>query len=194
MELLLIVGLLALNGLISWWNCKTCGSIWIEAKKVGGFMRVLAWCGAIQSAIGFSSVLIFGMAFGAYAFGYLPKQYASAAFSLWYLLIIIPALGSGLIITIHSLITAWRERSIANMGVAAWNTFAQGMNMYRALDGIPSAWGQVSNLFGDKDSDDDNKAALVILIVVVAIAGGVLITISLIRHYAAQNLPAPVRA
>lgn len=194
MELLLIVGLLALNGVISWWNCKVSGGIWIEARKVGGFMRVLAWCGAIQAAIGFSSVLIFGMGFGAYAFGYLPKEYASAAFSLWYLLIIFPALGTGLIITVHSLITAWRERSMANMGIAAWNTFAQGMNMYQALNSIPSAWGEVSALFGGKDSRDDNKAALVILIVVVAIAGGILITSTLIRHYAAQNLPKPVLA
>lgn len=189
MELLFIVGLLALNGFISWWNCKVVGGIWIESKKMGGFMRVLAWCGAVQAAVGFSSVLIFGLAFGAYAFGYLPKEYASAAISLWYLLIIIPAIGTGLVITVHSLITAWRERNIANMGVAAWNTFASGMNIYNALDGIPNAWEAVSSVLGgdSKGKKDDSKAALLILLVVVAIAGGILITMSLIRHYAAQT-------
>ena len=186
MELLFIVGLLALNAVISWWNCKAVGGIWVEARQMGGFMRVLAWCGAVQAAVGFSSVLIFGMAFAAYAFGYLPKEYASAAISLWYLLIIVPAIGTGLIITVHSLITAWRERNIANMGVAAWNTFASGMNVYNAFSGIPDAWEAVGAVLGGKGKKDDNKSALLILIVVVAIAGGILITMSLIRYYAAQ--------
>lgn len=187
MELLFIVGLLALNGFISWWNCKVVGGIWVEARKLGGFMRVLAWCGAVQSAVGFSSVLIFGLAFAALAFGYLPKEYANAAISLWYLLIIVPAIGTGLIITVHSLITAWRERNIANMGVAAWNTFASGLNIYNAFEGIPNAWEAVSEVLGGKGKKDDSKAALLILIVVVAIAGGILITMGLIRHYAAQT-------
>lgn len=197
MELLFIVGLLALNAFISWWNCKVVGGIWIESKKAGGFMRVLAWCGAVQATVGFSSVLIFGLAFGAYAFGYLPKEYANAAISLWYLLIIIPAIGTGLVITVHSLITAWRERNIANMGVAAWNTFASGMNIYNAASGIPNAWEAVSSVLGgdSKDDKDGSKAALLILIVVVAIAGGILITMSLIRHYAAQaKIPTAVAA
>ncbi|QYW06413.1 hypothetical protein uan_001 [Pseudomonas phage UAntarctica] len=196
MELLFIVGLLALNGIISWWNCKVVGGIWIESKKMGGFMHVLAWCGAVQAAVGFSSVLIFGLAFGAYSFGFLPKEYASAAISLWYLLIIIPAIGTGLVITVHSLITAWRERNIANMGIAAWNTFASGMNIYNALDGIPNAWEAVSSVLGgdSKDKDNDSKAALLILLVVVAIAGGIFITMGLIRHYAAQTKLQPVAA
>lgn len=189
MELLFIVGLLALGAGISWWNCKVVGGIWAEARKAGGFMYVLAWCGAIQSALGFSQVLIFGLAFGAHAFGYLPKEYASAAISLWYLLIIIPAIGTGLIITVQSLVTAWRERNIANMGVAAWNTFASGMNIYNAMEGIPNAWEAVSSVLGSdsKDDKDGSKAALLILLVVVAISGSVLITMSLIRHYAAQT-------
>lgn len=53
---LLIAGLLALNFFISWFNCYSVGGMWAESKAVGGFARVLAWCGAIQSAIGFSSV------------------------------------------------------------------------------------------------------------------------------------------
>lgn len=194
MELLLIVGLVALNCGISWWNCKVVGGIWVEARKMGGFMRVLAWCGAVQAAVGFSSALIILLAFGALAFGYLPPEYANGAISLWYLLIIVPAIGTGLIITVHSLITAWRERNIANMGVAAWNTFASGLNLYNASSGIPDAWEAVSDLFSSKDKDD-SKAALLILIVVAAIAGGVLITMGLIKHYAAQaKVPTAVAA
>lgn len=188
MASLIAIGIILLNLLISWWNCKSCGAVWHEAKKVGGFMRVLVWCGAIQAAIGFSSVIVLFLAFGAFATGHLPPKYAEAAISLWYLLIIIPAIGTGLIITVQSLVTAWRERSVANMGVAAWNTFASGMNIYNAASDIPNAFDKVGDLFkGDKD---DQKVALVLLIVIVALAGGAFITAMLIRHYA--KLPQPV--
>lgn len=198
MEMLFVLGLLALNGFISWWNCKSAGSVWIEAKKLGGFMRVLVWCAAIQSAVGFSSILIVMLAFGAYAGGYLDQAHFQGAMSLWYLLVIFPALGSGLIITIHSLLQAWRTRRIADIGVAAWNTFAQGYNMYSAMKDVPQAWSVVGSLFGGDSksrSDKDNKGnALLILIVVVAIAGGIIITAGLIGHYAKQSLPEPVAA
>lgn len=186
MELLLVFGIVILNCGISWWNSKVAGSIWVEAKRAGGFMRVLVWCAAVQSAVGFSSALIIIMAFGALAFGYLPPEHAQAALSLWYLLIIIPAIGTGLIITVHSLLTAWRERNMANMGVAAWNTFASGMNIYNAVSDIPDAWEAVGKVFGGDKKGDTKASALLILIVVVAIAGGILITMSLIKHYAAQ--------
>lgn len=196
MEILFVFGLLVLSGLISWWNCKSAGSVWIESKKVGGFMRVLVWCAVIQSVVGFSQILIVVLGLGAYAAGYLDQRHFAAAMSLWYLLIIVPALGSGLIITIHSWVQAWRERNIANMGVAAWNTFAQGLNMYNAVKDIPNAWEAVSDVFGGSSSDskESKGAVLVLLIVVLAIAGGVMITFGLVRHYAQQNLPQPVAA
>lgn len=196
MEMLFVMGLLALNGFISWWNCKVAGSVWIESKKLGGYMRVLVWCGAIQAAIGFSSILIMLLAFGAYSGGYLDKQHFNGAMSLWYLLVIIPALGSGLIITIHSLREAWRTRQIGDIGVAAWNSFAQGYNMFNAASDVPRAFGDLGELFKGGDSDDAKAkmTALMLLIVVLAIVGGCMITAGLIGHYAKQSLPQPVAA
>lgn len=184
-ELLLFVGLMALNLLISWWNCRVVGSIWHETKATGGFMRVLAWCGAVQSTVGFSAVLLVVMIAGAFAFGYLPMEYAKAAASLWYLMVVVPAIGTGLIITVHSLIEAWRERSMASMGTAAWNTIATGHNLYSAASSVPSAWKDVSDALFDGDGDS-RKVVLVLLIVAVAIAGGALITAMLIRHYSSE--------
>lgn len=181
----LMLGLLLLNLVISWWNCRVVGSIWNETKLVGGFMRVLAWCGAIQAVVGFSSVIMLVLVFAAYATGHLPLQYAEAAASLWYLLVIFPALGTGLIITVHSLITAWRERSMANIGTAAWNTFASAHNLYNAASGVPDAFGKVTDTLFGGDADD-RKVALVIMIVALAIGGGAFITFALIRHYAAK--------
>ncbi len=191
MEMLFVMGLLALNGFISWLNCRSAGLMWAEAKKLGGFMRVLVWCAAVQSAVGFSSILIVLLAFGAYIGGYLDQQHFQGAMSLWYLLVIFPALGSGLIITIHSLREAWRSRRIGDIGVAAWNTFAQGYNMYNALDGVPKALENLGDLFKGSNSDDakSRMVALMIVIAVLAVVGGVIITAVLINHYAKQARP-----
>lgn len=175
---------MALNLLISWWNCRVVGSIWHEAKATGGFMRVLAWCGAVQSTVGFSGALIVVAVVLSMVLGYLPKEYAQAAASLWYLLVIIPAIGTGLIITVHSLIAAWRERSMASMGTAAWNTVATGHNLYSAASSVPSAWDDVGKLF--KGDGDSGKVMLVLALVAFSIAGGALITAALIRKYSAQ--------
>ena len=116
-----LILILALNFGVSWLNARTCGRAWVESKAAGGLVRVLVWCGAIQSAIGFSSVFVFPLLFVANAVA--PDAFSAddlnAAESLWYLTIIIPALGTGLLITIESWIAVYRERSLGNIGVAA---------------------------------------------------------------------------
>lgn len=179
---------------ISWLNCWSCGHMWKESKIIGGWMRVLVWCGAIQAAIGFSSALMILLVAVAYGTGHLPPEYVKHAFSLWYLLVIFPALGTGLLITIHSLAEAWRERSAINIGIATWNTMATAKNIYDAANGgISSAWGDVGKLFSSSDSDDASGALvmLVLLIVAASLAGGILLTWVLIRHYAAKHVVQP---
>lgn len=117
-----------------------------------------------------------------------------AAGSLWYLLVIIPVLGSGLIVTIQSWILAFRERTLRKMSVATWNSYAQIYNTAGAIDGIGDAFGAVVDLFTPRDSDDSSDALvrLVIGIVTLALAGGVVLTAVLIKHYAGR-LAAPAR-
>src|SRR4051812_14696435 len=138
--MVMILLLLALNFGVSWFNCWSVGRVWNESKTLGGWLRLLCWCGAIQSAIGFSSVIGFALGAVLHGLGYLPDKIAHGAISLWYLLIIVPALGTGLLITIESWIAAFRERSLMNMGVAAYNTFAMAHNVYGAIDGIGQAF------------------------------------------------------
>ena len=181
----MLILLLALNFGVSWLNCWSVGGIWAESKALGGFPRLLAWCGAIQAAIGFSSVI--GAVLGAVAFhfGFLPPKAMAHAVSLWYLLIIVPAIGSGLIITIHSWIVAFRERSILNMGTAAYNTLAQAHNMFGALRDMGGVWDDVAELFSG-DEDGAPIAALVILLVAASVLGGVFLAAYLIRRYAGR--------
>jgi len=179
--------LLLINLGIAWWNCYAVGSTWPETKAAGGFTRVLAWCGAIQSAVGFS------MAIGAVelcilkATGHLPPRIMNGALSLWYLLIIVPVIGSGLAITIQSWITFWRERTIGNFGVTAWNTYAQLSNMYQAIDGVGAAFKGVGDLFSSSDEDDDSSWQIAVALVAIALLGGVLLTRALIFHYAGRR-------
>lgn len=192
MDGLLLVLLLVLNTGISFWNARVAGLAWVEAKHLGGFIRLVVWCAAIQSAIGFSMVILAAMVFGAIAIGYLPPELGKSAFSLWYLLAIVPALGSGLIITIHSWIVAYRERSLSSMGVASWNTFAMAYDTYHAFDGVGKALSEVGKLFDTKDSSDNNGKAVmvVILLVIIAVLGGMLLTATIIKRYAG-TLPLP---
>jgi hypothetical protein len=197
MELLILLGICVLNFAISWWNAYVCGRAWVESRALGGFIRLVVWCAAMQSAIGFSMVLVVILGFAAGALGYLDAAAMKALFSLWYLGIIVPALGSGLIITIHSWIVAFRERSLLNMGTAAYNTFAQAYNTYQAVSGIGEALGSVTDFFSDAlESDNDAKTKMaigVILLVLIAVLGGILITATLIQRYAATD-PLPARA
>lgn len=186
--MLWIVLILALNLVISWWNARVCGQAWAEANALGGFGKVLIWSGAIQSAIGFSMIYIFLMAGLGAVTGFLPAAIIKGMMSLWYLAIIVPALGTGLIITVHSWIAAYRERDFASIGTAAYNTIAQAHNMYGAIDGIGKALSGVGDLF---DSDDP-KAGIAIVLVIVALGGGILTTWALIRKYAG-TLPLPQR-
>ena len=191
-EIVLILLLLAINFGVSWFNCYAVGGMWAESKAIGGWTRLLAWCGAIQAAIGFSSVIGFAVGFALHATGHLPPNVAKGAASLWYLLVIIPAIGTGLIITIESWIIAFRERSLLNMGTAAYNTFAQIHNMYGAIEGIGEAFKGIGDLF-DSDNKDAAPVLLAITLVVIALGGGIILTALLIRKYAGR-LPLPENA
>lgn len=195
--------ILALNFGVSWLNARSCGRAWVEAKAAGGLIRVLVWCGAVQSAIGFSSVFLFPLLFLANAIA--PDAFTAddlnAAVSLWYATIILPALGTGLLITIESWIAAYRERSLANIGVAAYNTLVQAHNTMGAINSFGPALQAVGKAFASvakSRGDAKGKAALLgimiaVAVVAVALSAGVGLTAALIHRYAA-TVPLPAAA
>jgi hypothetical protein len=202
----LLALILCLNAGISYWNAYVCGKSWEESKAVGGPIRFLVWCGAIQSAIGFSSVLILPLIFLAHVVvpDYFTDVYFNGAINLWYLTIIFPALGTGFAIMIESWVAAYRDRSLLSIGGAAWNTFAQVHNTMGAVENIGSAFGSVKGAFASvfefpSDSDDAKaKAAIIglatmVAIVVIALMGGAFITAAIIHRYAG-TVPLPNRA
>jgi hypothetical protein len=202
----MMILIVALNLGISWLNASVCGRSWEESKACGGIVRLVVWCTAIQSAIGFSSVLVLGLIYLAHenAPSYFTDLYFKGALSLWYLTIIFPVIGAGLSITVESWVAAYRDASLLKLSYAAWNTFAQAHNMAGAVEGMGGAFssvcdpfGSAFNLSGDSKSDGDATIAIVglmIMLVVVtfALAGGCLITAAIIRYYAG-SVPLPER-
>jgi hypothetical protein len=182
MEVLLIAGLLVLNFVICWWDAKVAGMVWRETQVEGGWIRLVAWSAAIQSACGFTLVfatLFVLMACGLHLIG--PKVLA-ATLDVIYLLVILPLLGTGLVITIQSYLNAYNERSVVSTGVAAWNTYAMVGDIGDAVEGIGQAY---SDFVSAMDSDDRDGITLAtgLTIVVLALGGGITLTYAIARSH-----------
>ena len=180
--------ILLLNLGISFFNARSVGKVWAESKAVGGWIRLLAWCGAIQAAVGFTFVYAYVVGFIAVTSGYLSASTMNIFSSLMYVMLIVPAIGTGIIITIQSWINFVREKSLMNLGVAGWNTFAEAYNMYNAVQSFGGALDTVQNGLGglfDSDGDSDSSTARVILLAAIALLAGVLTTSVIIRRYEA---------
>lgn len=200
MELLLVAFIFVLNFAISIWNAYAVGKSWAEAKAHhqgghGVWPRVMCWAGAVMSASGFTWCYLTVLSLSAYYFQLLTMHEVGIALQLGYILIIPGILASGLMITIDSWSTAYRQGGVLNYGVAAYNTYAQVHNTLSAIDTFGKAFGNVTDFFGDRkssssSSDDDAKGAaalVVILLVVLAIAGGIITTTVIIRKTAAST-------
>jgi hypothetical protein len=177
----LAIILLFVNLGISWFNAWSVGRTWADTKAMGGWARLLAWCGAAMSACGFTYVYLTILSMLAVSFHVLPPQYARAALELGYVMIILPLLGSGLGITINSIATAWRRRDLMSIGMAGYNTYAQIYNTYAAATTLPGVLSDLNRTFNSDDEDSGPATYLVILLVAFAIGGGILTTSAIIR-------------
>ncbi len=186
---------LAVNFVISIFNAWSVGRTWVETKAIGGWARLMSWMGATMSAVGFTWCYLVILAFAAGPDGFhkLPEPYVNAMFSLGYLALIIPCIGSGLAITVDSWMYFWRKRSFASGAVAGYNTFADIYNIYEAAHYVPTAWDTVRDVLFPKkssksssSSSDSNDAftRIAIGLAICAIVGGVLTTAAIVRTVA----------
>ena len=201
MDALILFAVLAINVLISIWNCYAVGSAWKDTMAMGGwFNKTILWSAVIQSGVGFSMPILIILAYIAQAIltnGEKPtltpeegRQMMQGIFSLWYVAVIFPVLGSGLAIWAHSLREAYRRRDFASMATAGWNTFAQISNTISAANNLGGALGDVGKLFGDLVGKGDSKskvATLAIAIAILSIVAGFLIAFGLVRYFASKT-------
>ncbi|MDO8470851.1 MAG: hypothetical protein Q7S63_02630, partial [bacterium] len=190
--ILMVAFLWIVNLVISIFNAIAVGNAWVETKHAGGFPRFLNWMGALMAASGFTWCYFVVIAIIAGTFGWFNEKDMEVFFSLGYLLIIPGVIFSGFMILIDSWARAYRERTIANVGVAGYNTFAQLYNTYNAISGIPEAWESVLGFFGDSDTDT-KKLFLIVLLVMVAFGAGIITTWMIVSRVAANDEALPVR-
>jgi hypothetical protein len=194
----MIILILVLNVAISFLNAYVCGRSWQESKAVGGILRLVVWCTAIQSALGFSSVVLLFLIYLAHDYvpGYFTDVYFKGALNLWHLTIIFPVIGAGLSVTIESWVAVYRDASLSRLGNAAWNSFAQIRNMNSAVENMGGEFSSAGDPFKfASDADDDGKdagLAIMLSLVSVALLGGSLITAAIIRFYSG-SVPLPDR-
>lgn len=183
-----------LNFGISILNAIGCGMAWNDTRQAGGFAHFMNWMGAIMAAVGFTWCYL--ILFGAVATvipitdddgntaPLLSGESLEALYNLGYLMIIGPAIGSGLAITVNSWMAFAKRRSFGDGMVAGWNTYAQVSNTMSAIQHVP----EVSSSLGDFfKSDKDNKGAVVIVLAAVALFGGILTTWGIISMIASKR-------
>lgn len=193
-----LVGLLwVLNLGISIFNAVVVGKGWVEAKHAGGWRRFMAWMVATMAACGFTWCISIPLGVAAHLAGWLDARHLQLFFETTYIVIVPFVLTSGMAITIQSWARAYRG-SLADKGVATWNTFAQAYNTYQAVEGFGSAFGDVfgslsDSLTKDEDSGAGAMALLVLILVAVSAGGGILITMAIIKHYAGSSSKVPLK-
>lgn len=193
---MLIILILVLNVLISWFNAWSCGRAWPETKQQGGLAHFMNWMGAIMAACGFTWVILIGLG---YIGTKIPYQQATAehptiyllsaerylvALELGYVAIIVPVLGSGLALTLNSWAYFWRRRSFGSGAAAAYNTYAMFHNTYHAVQLLPGIFRHLGGVFGGSgssksSSSNDGKGFLLVIVVglvIASIIGGILLT------------------
>jgi hypothetical protein len=194
--------LIVVNFLISVWNAYVTGLAWEDSKAAGWWAQLVLWSGGGMAACGFTYCYAAIAALTADYFHWLPHAYAIGILELAYIAIIVPILGAGLVITVDSIVQAWKTKRISEIGVAAYNTYAQASNTWNALSGLGEVLGDVGALFGGKSGskggsksgsssgDDDASGTALLAVIVIAIAAlfsGVLTTLFIASKGAQQR-------
>jgi hypothetical protein len=201
MNEMLLLAVLVLNVLISIWNCYAVGTAWKDTMSIGGvFNKLVLWSAVIQSGIGFSMPILIGLTYVSVSYltsGTDPsltaeegRQMIQWIFSLWYVAVIFPILGSGMAIWAHSLRVAYQRRDFSSIAAAGWNSYAQIHNMVSAAHNLGGALGNVGELFAaamkGKSNGKGKVAILVLMLVAISLAGGFMIAFGLVRYFASR--------
>ena len=175
---------LILNFGISVFNAWSVGKVLPEIKAMGGFPKIFVYSAIVMSVCGFTWVYLFIITFIMGTVGILGDAEVLAMLELGYLVIIFPVLGAGLILTVGSYITLWKQRNFKSGAIAGWNTFAMAYNTYNAVRLVPKSVTSVLKTFG---SGNKNKNTIIILGLIFAIFGGGLTAYAIMRWSAKKH-------
>lgn len=188
----MIIFIWLLNLAISIWNAYATGKVWVEAKHAGGGRRFMAWMGYIMASLGFSWDILMVVGNVLVSAGKITPDQADLFFQAGYVLLVPGFLFSGYAIMFQSWANAYRNHSVANMGVAAYNTYANIHNTFNAVDNFPKAFGSVFKaLTGGSGKGKAN--GLIIFVAIVCVLSGFIIAALIVHRVAGSDTEVPDR-
>ena len=107
----------------------------------------------------------------AHSIGYVEVSVINIYLKGIYALIIVPVIGSGMIITIHSWIALYRDRSLSNLGTTGWNTLTTAYNTYYAVNSIRDSFEVIKTLLVDDDSNSEAPSKIIFLVAITLLLG-----------------------
>jgi hypothetical protein len=187
---IMIVLIWCLNLGISIWNAYATGKVWVEAKHAGGMRRFMAWMGYLMASFGFSWDILVVVGVLLQSSGKITSDQANLFFQAGYLILIPGILFSGYAIMFQSWANAYRNHSVVNMGVAAYNTYANIHNTFNAIDDLPKAFESVFKAF--TGGSGKNKAnGLILFAVILCVLSGFVIAALIVHRVAANDTQVP---
>lgn len=189
----MILFIWCLNLGISIWNAYVTGKVWIEAKHAGGMHRFMAWMGYLMASLGFSWDILVLVGILLHSLGKITPDQATLFFQAGYVLLVPGFLFSGYAIMFQSWANAYRNHSVVNMGVAAYNTYANIHNTFNAIDNLPKAFDSVFKSFA-RGSGKSKANGLILFVVVLCVLSGFIIAALIVHRVAASDTQVPAHA
>jgi len=189
----MILFIWCLNLGISIWNAYVTGKVWVEAKHARGLHRFMAWMGYLMASMGFSWEILVLVGILLHSFGKITPDQATLLFQVGYVLLVPGFLFSGYAIMFQSWANAYRNHSVVNMGVAAYNTYANIHNTFNAIDNFPKAFGSVLKSFTG-GSGKSKANGLILFVAVLCVLSGFIIAALIVHRVAASDTQVPAHA
>jgi hypothetical protein len=181
-----------LNLVISIWNAYATGKVWVEAEHAGGGYRFMAWMGYLMASLGFSWNIFILVGMFLMSSGKITPEQAELFFQIGYVILVPGFLFSGYAIMFQSWANAYRNHSVKNMAVAAYNTYANVHNTFNAINDFPKAFGSVLKAFtGGSGKNKGN--GLILFLALVCVLSGFIITALIVHWVAASDTTVPKR-
>lgn len=168
-----IVMIFLVNPVIAFLNAKNVGYNWISIGNTTTWEKCVLVSGLVQSVIGYT-IPVFGILLGiGYISHLLTNNQLFLSVDLMWISIIVPIVGTGIVITIQSVKDAIQDRSFGNIAIAVWNVGSTIENLFDLFSNFGGIIGDIN-----KRSDDENGSGLLIVIsiVMIALCSGMVLT------------------
>lgn len=179
-----------LNLGISIWNSYAVGKVWVEAKHAGGGYRFMAWMGYLMASLGFSWNILILVGFSLASSGKITPEQIGLFFNIGYVLLVPGFLFSGYAIMFQSWANAYRNHSLGNLGVAAWNTYANIHNTFSAVNDFPKAFSAVFKAFTG-GSGKSKANGFILFVAILCVLSGFIIAGVIVWRVAASDTQVP---